>query len=70
MFADEIRKVFVLWVSETLDVKSIYKIINEYKKLRMYDIMFLNGDKFVVFNYTYILRVYIRLGKVGFEAHE
>lgn len=56
MLADEISKAFVLWVSETLDVKNNYKIINRYKNLGIYDIKFSNRDKFVVFNYTHILQ--------------
>lgn len=59
LLADEVRKAFVLWVSETLDVKSNYKIINEYKKLGLFDMIFSNRDKYVVFNYTHTLqRVY------------
>lgn len=46
LLADEIRKAFVLWVSETLDVRQNYKIINKHKKdFRTSAIKFSNYDK-------------------------
>lgn len=57
LLADEIRKAFVLWVSETLDVKRNCKIINMYKKsFGLTDIKFSSYDKYLVFNYTHTLQ--------------
>ena len=63
LLADEIRKTFVSWVSETLDVERNYKTINKYRKNPpLCNMKFSNTDKFLVFNYTHTLQKVYQIG--------
>ena len=63
LLADEIRKAFVSWVSETLDVERNYKTINKYrKKPPLCNMKFSNTDKFLLFNYTHTLQKVYQIG--------
>lgn len=60
LLADQVRKAFVLWVSETLDVRQNYKIINKHKKdFRTSAIKFSNYDKSDI-DYPYLEQVKTR----------
>lgn len=60
LLADRIRKAFISWVSETLDVDDNYNIIRTLKlntaNRNLYEMNFSEKDKFLVFNYTHILQ--------------
>lgn len=60
LLADQVRKAFVFWVSETLDVRQNYKIINKHKKdFRTSAIKFSNYDKSDI-DYPYLEQVKTR----------
>ncbi|BCN30959.1 AbiH family protein [Anaeromicropila herbilytica] len=58
--ANELRKMFISWVSNTLDIKDNYRIIRKFKNItknkKHYKMGFTNSDRYLLFNYTHVLQ--------------